>query len=51
MKGDPNELRYELADLVYHMWVLLQQQGVTPEMVWAELQGRFYPQMGTDGHR
>ncbi|NWG22663.1 MAG: bifunctional phosphoribosyl-AMP cyclohydrolase/phosphoribosyl-ATP diphosphatase HisIE [Chloroflexi bacterium] len=38
--GAPAELAWELADLVYHALVLLQQQGVTPETVWAELRRR-----------
>lgn len=38
--GVPAELAWELADLIYHALVLLQQQGVTPETVWAELRRR-----------
>lgn len=41
MKGDHDELRYEMADLLYHTWVLLAQQGLSPEAVWGEL-GRRY---------
>lgn len=41
MKGDHNELRYELADLVYHTLVLLEQQGLSVEEVWKELDQRF----------
>lgn len=41
MKGDREELRYELADLIYHTWVLLAQQGLSPEDVWGELERRY----------
>lgn len=41
MKGDRQELAYETADLFYHTLVLLAQQGVTPEQVWAELARRY----------
>lgn len=36
----PDELRWELADLFYHSFVLLVQQGVAPEAVWDELRRR-----------
>lgn len=38
---DAGELVYETADLVYHMLVLLAEQGVAPEAVSAELKRRF----------
>ena len=41
MKGDQAELAYETADLFYHTLVLLVQQGVAPEQVWAELARRY----------
>lgn len=41
MKGDPDELAYEAADLMYHTLVLLASQGVVPERVWAELARRY----------
>ncbi len=41
MKGDHDELRYEMADLIYHTWVLLAQQGLPVEEVWAELRRRY----------
>jgi phosphoribosyl-AMP cyclohydrolase / phosphoribosyl-ATP pyrophosphohydrolase len=41
MKGDRAELAYETADLFYHTLVLLVQQGVAPEQVWAELARRY----------
>ncbi len=41
MKGDRDELRYELADLMYHTLVLLEQQGLNIEDVWKELDARF----------
>ena len=36
----PAELSYEMADLVYHCLVLLAEQGMPPEAVWAELERR-----------
>ncbi|WP_298817606.1 bifunctional phosphoribosyl-AMP cyclohydrolase/phosphoribosyl-ATP diphosphatase HisIE [Chloroflexus sp.] len=39
--GNPAEIVYELADLMYHSLVLLEQQGVAPEAVWAELARRY----------
>ncbi|HEV7664794.1 MAG TPA: bifunctional phosphoribosyl-AMP cyclohydrolase/phosphoribosyl-ATP diphosphatase HisIE [Chloroflexota bacterium] len=38
--ADPAELAHEIADLWFHTYVLLAQQGMTPEDVWAELRGR-----------
>ena len=40
IKGNKNEVRYEASDLLYHLLVLLAQQGVTPEEVWTELASR-----------
>jgi len=37
MKGDTDELRYEAADLLYHLLVLLEQQGLPLEDVMREL--------------
>lgn len=34
------ELTYESADLIYHLLVLLANQGITPEEVYTELAGR-----------
>jgi len=39
--GNSAEIAYELADLIYHSLVLLEQQGVTTEAVWAELTRRY----------
>jgi len=36
----PDELSWELADLLYHSLVLLVQQGVPLEAVWRELRRR-----------
>jgi phosphoribosyl-ATP pyrophosphohydrolase/phosphoribosyl-AMP cyclohydrolase len=36
----PDEVTYELADLLYHSLVLLQQQGVALETIWDELHRR-----------
>ncbi|WP_029215324.1 bifunctional phosphoribosyl-AMP cyclohydrolase/phosphoribosyl-ATP diphosphatase HisIE [Kallotenue papyrolyticum] len=41
IKGDPAELAYESADLIYHLLVLLASLEVTPEQVWNELQRRY----------
>ena len=40
VKGSKEELRYEAADLVYHLLVLLFNQGLTPAELWAELEKR-----------
>ncbi|GHU67513.1 histidine biosynthesis bifunctional protein HisIE [Clostridia bacterium] len=40
VKGAADEVRYEAADLIYHLWVLLYNQGLTPEDIYAELAGR-----------
>jgi phosphoribosyl-ATP pyrophosphohydrolase/phosphoribosyl-AMP cyclohydrolase len=38
--GDHDELAHEIADLWFHTFVLLAQQGMQPSDVWAELRGR-----------
>lgn len=38
--ADPAELAHEVADLWFHTFILLAQQGMTPEDVWAELRRR-----------
>jgi phosphoribosyl-ATP pyrophosphohydrolase/phosphoribosyl-AMP cyclohydrolase len=38
--GDRDELAREMADLWFHTFVLLAQQGMTPESVWEELRRR-----------
>lgn len=35
------ELSYEMADLIYHSLVLLQEQGLPAEAIWAELARRY----------
>lgn len=40
MKGNREEVTYEAADLLYHLMVLLYQQGVTLGDVWNELDRR-----------
>jgi phosphoribosyl-ATP pyrophosphohydrolase/phosphoribosyl-AMP cyclohydrolase len=37
-----SELTYEMADLLYHSLVLLEQQDVPLEAVWEELRGRAF---------
>jgi phosphoribosyl-ATP pyrophosphohydrolase/phosphoribosyl-AMP cyclohydrolase len=36
----PDELRWELADLLYHSLVLMEQQGMPLEAIWDELRRR-----------
>ena len=38
--GDAKELTLELSDLLYHLSVLMAEQGVTPDDVAAELERR-----------
>lgn len=38
--ADPAEVAHEIADLWFHTFILLAQQGMTPEDVWAELRRR-----------
>lgn len=38
--ADPAELAHEVADLWFHTFVLLAQQGMRPEDVWEELRRR-----------
>ncbi|HUG16932.1 MAG TPA: bifunctional phosphoribosyl-AMP cyclohydrolase/phosphoribosyl-ATP diphosphatase HisIE [Thermomicrobiales bacterium] len=38
--GEPEPLAGEAADLLYHLLVMLQASGVTPESVWDTLQQR-----------
>ncbi len=46
IKGDKNALKAESADLLFHLLVLLADQGLTPKDVLTILQER----MGTSGH-
>lgn len=39
--ADADQLRYESADLVYHLLVVLARGGLTPADLAAELAGRF----------
>jgi phosphoribosyl-AMP cyclohydrolase / phosphoribosyl-ATP pyrophosphohydrolase len=39
--ADAGELAYEMADLVYHSLVLLEERGVAVEAVWRELERRY----------
>jgi phosphoribosyl-ATP pyrophosphohydrolase/phosphoribosyl-AMP cyclohydrolase len=38
--ADRAELAHEIGDLWFHTFILLAQQGMTPEDVWNELRGR-----------
>ncbi|MBQ6564519.1 MAG: bifunctional phosphoribosyl-AMP cyclohydrolase/phosphoribosyl-ATP diphosphatase HisIE [Clostridia bacterium] len=40
MKWNKEEVTYEVADLMYHLLVLMNQQGVTPDDVYEELARR-----------
>ncbi|MDR0930062.1 MAG: bifunctional phosphoribosyl-AMP cyclohydrolase/phosphoribosyl-ATP diphosphatase HisIE [Oscillospiraceae bacterium] len=40
MKGNEAETVYEIADLCYHVMVLMAEMGITPEAVLRELAGR-----------
>ena len=40
MKGNTDEIRYESADLIYHLLVLLAASGMAPEEVYRELRKR-----------
>jgi phosphoribosyl-ATP pyrophosphohydrolase len=37
---DHDQLRYEIADLLYHTLVVMVREGVTPQELAAELEGR-----------
>ena len=37
---NPNEIKYEIADFLYHMMVLMAEKGVTWEEVTTELANR-----------
>lgn len=39
--GDADQVRYEAADLVYHLLVVLARTGLTPHDLAAELSSRF----------
>lgn len=39
-KGDREETIYEVADLAYHLMVMMVEQGIKPEEITAELAGR-----------
>jgi len=34
------ELRYEISDLIYHLFVLMVEQGLKPEDIYSELKKR-----------
>ena len=40
VKGSNDELRYEASDLIYHLLVLISNQGMRPEELYAELRSR-----------
>jgi len=40
MRGNPDALKNEAADLIYHLMVVLAAAGVRPEDVWQELEER-----------
>ena len=46
LAGEPEKLKAESADLLFHLMVLWADQGVQPDEVFAVLEQRF----GTGGH-
>jgi phosphoribosyl-ATP pyrophosphohydrolase len=42
--ADHDHIRYEAADLVYHLLVLLERTGISPEELAGELKARMLPQ-------
>ena len=38
--GDPEHLRYEIGDVVYHLLVVMARWGLTPDDIAAELASR-----------
>jgi phosphoribosyl-ATP pyrophosphohydrolase len=40
MRGNPDALKREAADLIYHLMVVLAASGVRPDDVWRELEKR-----------
>lgn len=44
---NPEELRGEVADLFYHVMVLLSEQGMTPDEVFAEMERRRSKELNT----
>lgn len=35
--ADPEEIGWEIADLIYHMWVMLAYYGISPDVVFDKL--------------
>lgn len=40
MSGEREQIIFESADLIYHLFVVLAQTGITPDEVYTELQNR-----------
>lgn len=40
-ENDPAHLAQEVADLLFHTWILMSREGVTPDDVYAVLEARF----------
>ena len=40
VKGSNDEVRYEASDLLYHLMVLIANQGMRPEELYDELRSR-----------
>ncbi|MFP6655282.1 MAG: phosphoribosyl-ATP diphosphatase [Myxococcota bacterium] len=34
-------LTHEIADLIFHLWVMMAARGIEPSAIYAELEGRF----------
>jgi phosphoribosyl-ATP pyrophosphohydrolase len=45
VRGDPDALAAESADLLYHLLVLWSARGLDPQQVWTQLEAR----LGTSG--
>jgi len=48
--ADPEELRNEASDLIYHLYVLLVNQGVSPDAIWATLRERHATSPGSEAN-
>ncbi len=39
--GESDEIVYEAADLIFHLYLALAFRGIRPDEVWGELESRF----------
>jgi phosphoribosyl-ATP pyrophosphohydrolase len=40
MNGEKKDIVYEIADLQYHLMVLMVEKGITPDDIYDELRSR-----------